>query len=111
LHLKSLVLKAPEQTPLLSLLCALCACAPMQSVKTEIRVRDPSQFALRAPDGTAGLPAGSSVTEVPIAAGRAQTGMDSSAAYDVRARREQDGSIAVVWATTVPLRGGDRYTV
>lgn len=83
----------------------------METVTTEITVRDPSAVSLLSSDGAVVLPPSRAPSVAPLAESRVDVGAGSSAAYSVAARREADGSISTDWTTTLPLANGERHVV
>jgi len=83
----------------------------METVTTDIVVRDPSAVSLLSSDGTVVLPASSTPATAPLAESRAEIGIGASAAYRVTARRDADGSLSTDWSTPLPLANGDRHVL
>ena len=89
-----------------SLLLSGCV---VQSVSTEVQVRDPTRVALVREEKTV-IAAGAGETRAPLASGRFES-LDSSAAYQATALRTADGALWIEWATKLPLQNGERSKV
>ena len=95
---------------MVAVVCLASGCL-METVTTEITVRDPSAVSLLSSEGTVVLPASSAPVTAPLGDSRAGVDVGSSAAYRVTARRDADGSISTDWSTTLPLANGDRHVL
>jgi hypothetical protein len=81
------------------------------TVHVEVRFVDPRLVVLSAGDGPPLLPAGSGPAEAPFASGTQSTGSFSSGTYSIRARREADGALALIWSSDMPLPKGARQVL
>jgi hypothetical protein len=80
----------------------------VRPVHIEARFVDARQVALSAQDGRPLAAAGGGATDVPFATGVQSTGAFSSGTYAIRARREADGALVLVWTSDMPLPKGAR---
>jgi hypothetical protein len=104
-----------EHVPVGKCLVVLCAvatgCTPIETVSTEVLLRDPSAVSLEKENGDEVLPASSDPIEAPFDEGRIDTGPESSAEFHITARREESHAISLSWSTSLPLTAGERYTI
>jgi hypothetical protein len=81
-------------------------------VTTEVRLRDPSQAAIRRENAVQDLlPEGRAPASASVAAGTIPMGPTSTAAYDIRAVREESGAIVLEVSTKLPLTNGERHVI
>jgi hypothetical protein len=94
------------------LLLATLGLGCMHEVTTEVRLRDPSQAAIRRENAVQDLlPEGRAPASASVAAGTIPMGPTSTAAYEIRAAREESGAIVLEVSTKLPLTNGERHVI
>jgi hypothetical protein len=83
----------------------------VRSVHLETVVADPRQVALLDRDGRTLIASGGGAIDVPFGGAGQPTGPFSSGAYSIRARRESDGGLVLLWTSDMPLPQGGRQVL
>jgi hypothetical protein len=90
---------------------AVLASLGCATVTTGVKLRDPREVTLQAPDGRTLLPPGSEPAAATVDSGALSMGAYSTTAYEVQAVREPSGALTLRWITRSVLRNGESHVL